>query len=459
MFGEKNKVICILAIVLSLLFFICGALVSLNRYWQFDVWYYDFGIFNQAIWSVSRFKLPIIDHFIVPGKVIFADHFNPSIFILSPLYWFTDRAEILLVAQAFFVAASGLILYYVGCELLEDKVSPFFVMLSYYLFTGLQNAVITEFHELTIMTPFLSLLYLCYVKRKKRLFILTFLIILGFKESLFTLGLGLGIYIFFSRKDWSKVALFIIFFSIFWAFSTTKFIIPLFSGRSYYYTPQLTLKTLFTDGHLKLSTILISLGTFLFLPLGTLWLYPLYIFHFATRFFSEGSTRWGLGLHYSAEIAPSLAFGVLITLQHIKTILSSKYVRILSVSMVLVSFFLFRFILHGPFLLAFNPVFYQHTKVFTYLEKLVDRVPLNGSVSAQNNLALRFYKQRSYILTDTYQTKKPDYILMDMRPGQNPNNFLGIKDEVKLLERIKSDKSYGIFFHENDQYIFKKISS
>lgn len=447
-----------MAAISTLVFFICGVLVSLHRYWQFDVWYYDFGIFNQAIWNVSRLRPPIIDHFIVPGKIIFADHFNPSIFILSPLYWFTDKAEILLVAQAFFAALSGFILYYVGYKLLKDKLSSLLVMLSYFLFVGLQNGVITEFHELVIMTPFLSLLYLFYVMKRKRLFILTFLVLLGFKESLFALGIGLGIFILFSRKDWRKIAIFLFFFSLFWALITTKFIIPFFSHQPYYYSPQLSLKTLFANSELKINTILFSFGTFLFFPLGALWLFPIYILHFAARFFSDGSTRWGLGLHYSAEIAPSLVFGVFVTLQQIKKLFSIKYVRTISLLLLLVSFFIFRFILHGPFLLVLNPIFYEHTKNFTYLENLINRIPPKASISSQNNLALRFYKQPSYILTDNYQVKKPDYILIDMRPGQNPNNFLGIKDEKKLLERIKIDKEYEIFFHEGDQFIFKKRS-
>ena len=110
---KKNKlnVFDYLAVFFTLIFFIRGVLISLYRFWQFDVWYYDFGIFNQAIWNLSQFRSPIIDHFIVPGKIIFADHFNPSIFLLTPLYWITDHAEVLLIAQSALVSVSGFIFY------------------------------------------------------------------------------------------------------------------------------------------------------------------------------------------------------------------------------------------------------------------------------------------------------------------------------------------------------------
>ena len=64
---------------------LAAVLVSLHRFWQFEVFYYDFGIFDSAIWKAAHFTAPIIDHFVVGGKVIFADHFSPSIFLLSPL--------------------------------------------------------------------------------------------------------------------------------------------------------------------------------------------------------------------------------------------------------------------------------------------------------------------------------------------------------------------------------------
>lgn len=457
MFGKKDSLINILAVFGALVFFACGVLVSLHRYWQFEVWYYDFGIFNQAIWNVSRFKAPIIDHFIVPGKIIFADHFNPSIFILSPLYWITDRAEVLLIAQSLFVAISGLILYKIGIIILEDKMNSLFVMLSYFLFVGLQNGVITEFHELTLMTPFLCLLYYFYVTKRKRLFIITFLILLGFKESLFTLGLGLGLFVFFSRKEWKRISLFLILFSLFWGIVTTQVIIPYFSHQPYYYSSHLSIHTLLAESNVKLKTLFFSFGSFIFLPFGALWLCPIYISHFLARFFSEGSTRWGLGLHYSSEIAPTLVFGTLLTLRQIKMRFSKRYMSSMTLLLFLCSFFVFRFILHGPFLLAINPVFYKHTKDFNYLEELIKKIPPHSSIAAQNNLAVRFYKQESYILRDAYEQHKPDYIFMDMRPGQNPNNFLGIKDEIELLRRIKADFRYNIFIQEGDQYLFKRI--
>lgn len=446
----------ILAIITTIGYFIVGSIVSVVRYRQYDIWYYDFGIFSRALYNASRFKLPIIDHFIVPGKIIFADHFNPSLFILTPLYWITSHQEILLIAQALCVALSGYILYRIGLILLKSEIVSFAIMISYFLFVGLQNAVITEFHELTVMTLFLMATYYFYVSKEKKFFLLFFLITLGFKESLFLLGVGIGTFVLFERKEWKNVGLILILFSLMYGFLATKFIIPYFSGRPYYYLPgTIDLHNLFQP-MIKIKTLFLSFGSFIFLPLGILSFFPLYAFHFASRFLSDGSTRWDLGLHYSAEIAPTLAFGTLLVLSRIQKMTSRKFIIFISVIMVAVSIFLFRIILHGPFLLVFNKAFYEHTKTFIYLDQLVDRIPENESVAAQNNLAVRFIKQHSYILRDEYWKIPANYIVMDMRDGQNPNNFLGIKDEKKLLSNLLNDRKYSLYFNKGSSYIFKK---
>src|SRR3989344_5916774 len=185
----KNKTyIDFIAYALCLVFISASILVSLNRYWQYEVFYYDFGIFDQAIWNVSRFQPPIIDHLVVSGKWIFADHFNPSIFLLSPLFWFTDRSEVLLIAQAVVVGLSGFIIYIIGRSLTNNAFFSLSILICYFLFIGLQNAIISDFHEVTVMILPLTLLFWAILQRRIWFYFVFFLVTLGFKESGFLLG-------------------------------------------------------------------------------------------------------------------------------------------------------------------------------------------------------------------------------------------------------------------------------
>src|SRR4030042_6870023 len=90
----------ILIIVFIFLYSLAASLVSLNRYWQYNAFWYDFGIFDTTIWKLSRFQLPIILNLQPPlGKIVWADHLNPSAILLAPIYWITDKQEIIFTAQ------------------------------------------------------------------------------------------------------------------------------------------------------------------------------------------------------------------------------------------------------------------------------------------------------------------------------------------------------------------------
>ena len=71
-----------LTVLFIILYTIASATVSLNRYWQHQTAYYDFGVIDKAIWEVSRFREPLVDHHDLGDKniSIFASHFSPSVF-------------------------------------------------------------------------------------------------------------------------------------------------------------------------------------------------------------------------------------------------------------------------------------------------------------------------------------------------------------------------------------------
>jgi len=462
---KKNKLSFtdILAVSVCVIYAAAGISISLNRFWQYESGYYDFGIFDRAIWLASKFKPPVIDHFVVPGKIIFADHFNPSIFLFSPIYWFTSKSEAILMVQAIVVAGSGFILFFIGKRILKNSLIVLMVVTAYFLYTGLQNAVLYDFHEVTAMTLFLMLAYWAIFNGRKKLFFLFFAITLGFKESLALLGVGLAVFIFFYKKDWRKISIIVLALSLIWGYIAAKIIIPHFSGGFYYYAQQLPMNTgdfisqLYTP-FIKIKTVYLTLLSFLCLPLMSPPSIFIILTNFVNRFLTDAPTRWDLGLHYNAEIAPTLGIATLLALNLIKSKLGQTVVHIAAFLLLTISFIMYRFILHGPFMLATHPAFYNHTKNFQFLDKMMTVVPSNVTVAAQNNLASRLLHEKEiWMLSENYRKHNPEYILMDVRPGQNGHNFMGIKgDPNLLLEDIKNNGAYRLIYHEGDQYVFKR---
>lgn len=451
------------AISLCLVFALLGSIVSVIRFWQYEVFYYDFGIFDSAIWNVAHLNPPVIDHLVVGGKWIFADHFSPGIFIFSPLFWITSRSETLLVAQAVTVALGGFVIYKIGIELTKNKFISLSILIAYFLFLGLQNAVISDFHEVTVATLPLTLTFWAIVKKRFKLYFLFLFLTLLFKESNFILGISIGLFIFLlNKKNW-RIALLSIIFSIIYGFLAINIIIPYFAKASYHYSQSVELNsgliTSFFDNKKKIETIFYSFLSFGFLPLFSPATWPLILQDFFTRFYSQvGETRIGLGLHYSALLSVIMAVSSFFGFNLLKRF--TKLIKFAPVIIILVVIFLYRFILHGPFALAYNPAFYNHTRDFSFLNELVNKVPMNSIVMTQNNLASHFInkEKRVYLLSLDYQQKKPEYIIFDMRDGQNPNDFFDIGPDKakKLLNFIREDNCYTKFYSSDSQFIYKR---
>lgn len=462
---SKEKIIDIIAYILPLLFIIFGVLVSLNRFWQYEVSYIDFGQYDQTLWRVSRFEAPIMHHFIHGEINVFGDHVTPSVFLLAPLYWFTQRSEIILIAQAVVVGLSGYLLYDLAKHVLQDKLLSLSVLISYFLFTGLQNAVITEFHELTIMTlPLMSTIW-AFVKNKKKLYFLFLVLTLGFKETTFALGIGIGIATFFLRKDWRKISIATVLLSIVWGLIAFKVILPYFSKGAYLYSSSLP-EGLFekvyalVDHPLKRHTLFFSFLSFTFLPLFAWQFWGAILQDYAVRFLPlHFTTRWDLGMHYNAQSAVLLAVSSVYGLRFIleKLRIKKQYIHIFAIFIIFNAVFLFRFVLHGPFLLVSNKAFYEHTKDFKFLEAMVAKVPKDAVVMTQNNLASRFTHQQVWLLRFDYKKYNPDYILIDDRIGQNPNNFFGTEKNIdSIITKLKTDSDYRLVYTTKEQFIFKR---
>ncbi len=467
---KKNKT-TIIAVVFSFIYALAFSLISMNRFWQFDVFYYDFGIFDTALWKVAHFQAPIIEHFRLGGKWIFADHFNPTIFLLSPLYWITDKSEVMLIAQSVIVSISGFVIYLIGKNITKNTIFSLGVMVSYLLFISVQNALITDFHEATISTLPLILAVYFFISKKYRWYFLSILLFLGGKESNFAVGIGFAIgLLLLDFKNNKKISIATALVSLVWGLLAIKLMIPFFSGGEYLYsvsipTDPFTFLGTYIDNSQKVNTLFMSALSFGFLPLLSYQFLPAVLVDFATRFYpSFLSLSWGVTFHYGAMTGAVLAISSVFAHQMLKKFLPVKIITLYGVVLILFSLFLHRFVTHGPLGLAYNPTFYQHSNDFKFLTNMVRLIPPGASIMTQNNIAAHFTHDKITLLRDKcgpctqehYRSIMPDYIIIDSREGQGPNNYFGVTDLKVIFENLKDDKDYNVIYHVGDQYAFKK---
>lgn len=444
--------------------------VSLHRYWQYAAWYYDFGIFYSAISAVAQGREPIIDHFIFTDQNILSDHFHPLIFLASPLVALFKTGETLLIFQAAFVALSGIFVYLTAKELLKNKTESFSILILYFSFIGLHNALITEFHEITLLPLPLMMFFYGMVKKQRWWYGIGLLGVLLTKESTFIIPAWFGLVMALKNTGrWRVVGAATTIFSFVYGAALLYLVFPAISGSGYHYLNETMTNQqnspLFND--LKIATVSKTFLSFGFLPLlAPETLAPVF-FNWWSRFSSVATTRHDLGMHYNAEIAPTLILGTIYGWQRLKILLGrmaekvgkslkKNYFGYLSVVLALASLFFNVYILKSPALLFFNRAFYAHTSNLQFLDDLLQHVPDDGVIMAQTNIAAKLAYRKVYMLRDDYAKFSPDYIVIDTRDGQEPNNFLGVRNFDSLVRKLEKDPSYELYHSQGEQKIYKR---
>lgn len=466
MTGVWNKVIISIIVVYT----IAAITVSVNRYYQYQTAYYDFGIIDAAIWKVSRFQPPIVDHHELGNANvwIFAEHFSPSVFLLSPLYWLTDRREILLIAQSLLVGLGAFTGFLIAKKILKSRLAITALIVAFLGYVGLQNALISEFHDTTLCVFPLMLVFWAIYEKKWKTFFISLLILLGLKESFAGLGVGIGLYLLLRKECHFKVAITTIIISVIWGYLALNILIPYFSNGVYLYanskfpeTPMAVITNLFFP-ELKWKTIWYSFLTFGFLPLFNIALLPSIFENFLERFIlSDFSSRWDLGLHYNAPLSPLMfmsSLEVLVWIQNKK--IFNKIIVPLSIFLIFTSLILHRFILRGPLGLFYNPAFYKQSSGVEYMDKFLEKIPQEGIIYTQNDIAGRLSHLNVKTFRPDYRVINPDTVVLNLTPGQNPNAFSPLREDsvTKLKEELLEDPNYKLDKYGAELYIFRKIS-
>lgn len=364
-----------------------ASLISLHRYWQYNAFWYDFGIFDTTIWKLSKIQLPTIAQLAPPeGKIVWADHLNPSAVLLAPLYFLSDKAEIMLIAQVLFVALSALVAYRISLRLVKNPIVRLALIVSYLGFVGVQNALYTDVHNIVFaLLPFMGTLWALYEKNW-RLYWLSLVITVGFQENMAAVAIMLGVFLMLRRDRNIKMGLCTVVFGILYGLVAMKVVIPAFNGGYYAYQPEIPLvwyqwiTRFIYPVDLKLRTIVLTFTTFGFLPLATLSTLPLIIEHFLERFvLNSAATRWDLGFHYNSLLSPIM---FLATVEFLIQFQKQKIAKIILpvwaiITLVLVVY-LHRFYLHGPLMLAIHPAFYEQTRTMRFLDTFINSIPSTG---------------------------------------------------------------------------------
>ncbi|NNC92922.1 MAG: DUF2079 domain-containing protein [Acidimicrobiia bacterium] len=128
------------------------AALIIGRYHQFGIYTFDFGIFDQGLWLLSRFEDPFIT---LRGLNLFADHSSYVMVLLTPIYWLWADPRVLLVLTVVAIAAAGPLLYTIGRHIGLRPGLAAAIALAFFLHPAVRWQTWDNFHPEALVLPLL----------------------------------------------------------------------------------------------------------------------------------------------------------------------------------------------------------------------------------------------------------------------------------------------------------------
>lgn len=433
------------------------ALYGLFRHWHFGSSAFDLGIFDQAVWHLSRFEPPASS---ISGlSNILGDHFSPIIAAFTPLYWIAPAPETLIVAQSFLLAALIVPVFLYLRDRLPDG-PALALCVAYGLFWGLQRAAAFDVHEVAFAPLVIATAILAIDRRHWRLFWVAALALTLIKEDLIPLLVFVGMYLLMQGERRQGAVLLVS--SLLAFLLVVGLVIPSLndSGRySYKETYDAVLQRPWTiplalvTPSVKLRTALLWLMPFALLPLRSA-LSVLLVPFALTRFLSSSPNHWGTIFHYSAPLAPILAMSAGDGLARIagridRADYRAHLVRALTGASLLLSSLLPG---HQPLWDLFSPEHYRTTQFPRTGYRVIERIPEGASVVAQAAVVAHIsHRERVYV----FDAKAPDADFVVASTGLSPWPHTSYADLARLLHDRRG-RGYTVLLDENGWTVLRR---
>jgi uncharacterized membrane protein len=196
------------------------------RHNAFGTFGFDFGIFDQGVWLLSRFHSPFVT---IMGVHLFGDHTSFILLPLVPVYWLFPSAEVLVVAQAAAVSLAGLPLFLLARERLRSEWLAFGVAVAFLANPALHWAGWEQFHPDIFEVP-LALFALYFMTRRRWLPYFVFVVLLlAVKEDVALMTVMLGVYV--AVKHDRRVGIVTMLLSVTWFALAVWVVLPGFNGE------------------------------------------------------------------------------------------------------------------------------------------------------------------------------------------------------------------------------------
>lgn len=484
------------AALLIFLFFLLFFFLGYTRHYGFLTSINDMGHYDQAIWGITRkgyllntsqFNFPI-------NKLGF--HFDPVLYLFSPLYYVKPTVNWLIMAQAMALSVSAWPIYRLACLYAPTGKTGILWGLAYLVNPFLLNAATWDFHPLTLAVPFVAAACLAVERQRYYSLLSCCLFILLCKEHFGLMVAGFGILWAVRYRSWKS--LFLILLGAFHFFIVFHYIMPSFSPTGSHvmisdHLGQLSryswlgnsvseiIKTLLKHPQQVMHTALFKHTGFLYLGLlflpflglpltGILYIFPAWG-DLLVNILSANPLPRGVYAYHSAAILPLFCAAAISGghkfLQRCKVITYSQLAGII----LLVSLINGYTLTTLPLPSTYN--FWGPKKLINHkdalLEKIHEVIGTEASLSAQANIGPHL-AQREEIFSFpnkigetnaiALRLASPTTRLSPMNPGETGTwaSHLQMEPEIYLqtISNLLGDPNYGIAMWQDPWLVLKQ---
>ena len=177
--------------LISLAFvYMAGLSVELHR--GLNTSAYDFGLYDQGIWLLSRFKDPFVT---LMGRNLFGDHTSFILILLVPLYWFVNSTSLLFIVQSMAISAGAIPIFLYARKRLESEIAATVFAFVYLIHPATVWISLENFHPDAFLGLLVAVALYSALEGRWRFFFISVVLSLSVKEDVALVMVPLGLWV------------------------------------------------------------------------------------------------------------------------------------------------------------------------------------------------------------------------------------------------------------------------
>lgn len=183
------------------IYIIYFSLYTCAQHYNFKTYAFDLGIFSQSTWYAAHYgalinSLEISQH---PINHL-AIHFSPILYLAVPFYFLFPDPKTILILQSVALSITALPCYLLAKAKINNIFICLIIAVSFLLYPPLHNINLYDFHPVALAVPILFCCLYFLEKQKYGWFWVFFILSLLIKENVILTGIGIGAYIFITKR-------------------------------------------------------------------------------------------------------------------------------------------------------------------------------------------------------------------------------------------------------------------